>query len=144
MDFKKLEKAINIYKDIQAIDKEITDLDRFAMMVVNGDTESSIQLKIVDIGKQEDDSPTVSFGEDGSLVRPRLDWGTLFKLRMTPFSYGSCELKNTSENEHCINYSLSENSMLQILGVLLCGKQEKRKELISQLERLGVSASVNR
>jgi len=143
MEFKQLEKATIIYKDIQALDKEIIDIDRIAMLVANGEIKSTFELKIEDIGKKNEDSQKNSFDEDGSIVRNNYEdihKRMLHSLSMPLFSFGCSETKKKNDNEHTLNNSLSENATLQILGILLCEKQEKRKMLISKLQKLGVSA----
>lgn len=138
MKLEQLERATIIYNDIKELDKEIIAIDRIAMLVANGEIKSTLELKIEDIEKQNDDSQKISIDEDGSIVRNDYDivGRMLYKLAIPNFKKGCAEPKN--ENEHILKNSLSENSTLQILGILLGEKQYKRKILLDRLHKIGV------
>ena len=69
MNIKKLEKATKIYEQIKILDAQISELEKFAMLVANGEIKSSFELKIEDLGKQKEDAEKVGFDEDGSLIK---------------------------------------------------------------------------
>ncbi|HZW66383.1 MAG TPA: hypothetical protein VFF23_11875 [Hanamia sp.] len=143
MDFKKLERATKIYEQLKQLDKEIIEIDRFAMLVANGEIKSSFELKIDDIGKKKEDSDKVGFDEDGSLIKGTSD--SLYEQMRRSFympilSFGCDTGKETDKNVHLLKNELSENATMSILGVLLQEKQFKRTNLLTQLQRLGVVA----
>lgn len=138
MDFKKLEKATKIYGEIKALDAEIIEIDRFAMLVANGEIKSSFTLTVEDVGKKKEDETKVSFDEDGSLVGLHKKMMSSLMMPMW-FCSGSVSLESENENYHTLKNELSENATLNVLGVLLCEKQAKRRILLNSLDKLGVS-----
>lgn len=73
MKLEQLERATIIYNDIKELDKEIIAIDKIAMLVANGEIKSTLELKIEDIEKQNDDSQKISIDDDGSIVRNDYD-----------------------------------------------------------------------
>lgn len=139
MKLEQLERATIIYNDIKELDKEIIAIDKIAMLVANGEIKSTLELKIEDIEKQNEDSQKISIDDDGSIVRNDYDSmysRMLHSLAMPNFKKGYSEPKK--ENEHILKNSLSENTTLQILGILLGEKQYKRKILLDRLHKFGV------
>lgn len=138
MNITKLEKATKIYEQIKILDSQIIQIDKFAMLVANGEIKSSFELKIEDIGKKKEDEEKISFDEDGSLIKgvPNSSrsifsaWGFVI-----PFS--SNEIK-VNENEYFLKNELSINATMSILGVLLYEKQAQRQLLLNDLEKIGI------
>ena len=141
MNIKKLEKATKIFEQIKVLDAQIIEIDRFAMLVANGEIKSSFELKVEDIGKKKEDEEKVSFDADGSLIKGdsipeysfRINWGSIIPCGLT----GSSDKKN--KNEHLYKTELSENGTMQILGILLYEKQQQRQALIQKLQSYGVA-----
>lgn len=103
MKLEHLEQATIIYNDIKELDKEIIAIDRIAMLVANGEIKSTLELKIEDIEKQNDDSQKISIDEDGSIVRNDYDSmysSMLYSLAMPNFKNSCVEPKN--KNEHIL------------------------------------------
>ena len=141
MNFKKLEKATKIYEQIKLIDAQIIEIDRFALLVANGEIKSSFELKIEDIGKKKEDAGRVGFDEDGSLVKKGLQ-NTLgldsYFMPVSWLSRFSNPEQECSKNDHLLKHELGINATMQILGVLLCEKKAMRQSLLSNLESLGI------
>jgi hypothetical protein len=135
MDFKKLEKASRILSGIKQLDAEIIEIDRIAMLVANGDVKSLFKLKIEDTTKAKEAEDKPLLDNDGSLFRE-----SFHSLMMGSLGIGGIwrEKKNEDKHIHSLEQELSENSTMQILGVLLCEKQTRRQLLINQLETLGL------
>lgn len=138
MDFKKLEKAARIYKEIQSLDKEIIEIDRMAHLVANGKVESVFELKVKDLQKIEDEKAKVSFDEDGSLFsEDRNDDMRYFFISPIKSAYGISKPK-INTNEIVLKETISENTTLNLLAVILSEKQSKRDSLIKQIQKTGV------
>jgi hypothetical protein len=130
MNLKQLSKAQKIYEEITRIDKEIINIESLAQKLANDDIQFNLQIEIEDLINTE--------------VEPeqKLDAYPCGTPRIQ-FAWSLGGICNTSEakpktevlKETGLNNSLS----LQILGVLLYNKQQIRKGLLAQLEKMGVA-----
>lgn len=134
MNFKQLDMAARIYDQIKALDAEIIEIDRIALLVANGDTQSSFELKIEDIGGRNE--------EDGNVQSDQ--WGPIFAIQLRPIedwlnSLNGHRFSGHPYRNNILKNQLSESSTMRILGVLLGDKQSKREALLDQLEAIGVA-----
>ena len=141
MKIKQLEKATKVFEKIQKLDKEINELDKLALLIVNNKTDISFELKIENCNDNEA-TPQVEIDSDGSLsfkvdFDPRtsiVPW----PLRFSRMDFGT--ISNTpNKNTKSLKNKLTETPTLQILGVLLDEKQRERQSLLMQLKSYGVA-----
>jgi hypothetical protein len=135
MKLKELEKATGMLQDIKILDNEIIEIEKMAMLIANNDTESMFTLQVWDKDKEHEEKNKVSFDEDGSL-QSRGSFADYLMSGMLPFVAPKFD-----KNEHVstIKYDLSVNASMQILGVLLWEKQNKRQSLIQKLNKYGIN-----
>ena len=129
IDIKLLEKAAKIFEKIKQLDAEIIEIDKYAMLVANGDVEPSFELSFKMLKteeKEEEKQGTENLLESYSN-----------SLRMTIYG-GFLMSDKKKEPENKLSNTLSENATLQILGVLLHEKNAARTRLINQLRKTGV------
>ena len=139
MNYNKLEKATAVLTKIKAIDAEIIELDKFAMMIANGEIKSSFDLKLKDLKKSEETEKKKVLSEDGSLNTGEEVNGFKFYMPSMFSSLGDKEEKK-DPNTHTLSHDLSDTAVLQIMGVMLCEKHDRRNNLIRQLQSYGVVA----
>lgn len=134
MEIKELEQATKILQSIKILDNEIAEIEKIAMIVANSDTGSSIELKVVDY-----DKPAEATKEDND---EEVDDKDPF-MGLGMFAYISrnhnSDNPKKEDNVHRINYDLSLNGTMQMLGVLLYEKQSKRTLLIKKLNKYGIN-----
>lgn len=136
MDIKKFEKATKILEQIKLLDSQIIEIDKFAMMVANGETKSSFQLICEDLEKKEQDDEKVEFDSDGSLIKGAgLEYKSMFELFMPRFKTTNPK----KDNEVVLKNELSVNVVMSILGILLYDKRNQREILIQNIKNLGVN-----
>jgi hypothetical protein len=139
VNIKKLDKANKIYQQIKELDKEIIEIDKHAMLIANGEVKLSLTLNIDDLKKKEKEESKVKFDEDGSIVVNdgvvSLSWSTMF--------IGLPTNVTEDKNKHTttFNTQVIENEALQILGVLLYVRQQKREQLLDRLHKMGIAIS---
>lgn len=140
MNFKKLEKAAAILKEIQALDSEIIEIDKLAMIVANGEVKCHFELNVEDISKKNEVNNKVGFDEDGSLIAGTASIYDQIRHAYT-FHFNSCQPQNKiPKNDYSIEKDITENATLNILGVLLYEKKTRRDELLKKLEKAGVTS----
>lgn len=139
MKIKQLEKATKIFEKIKKLDKEITEFDKLALLIVNNKTNISFELNIETL---KDNEETMKFGIDGDgsltykldyTIKDFLPWAT----RFSAMDIGA--ISNISKkNANSLKSMLSETPTLQILGILLGEKQRERESLLLQLKSYGI------
>ena len=133
MNLKQIEKATKIVEELKSLDKSIIELDKMAIKIVNDAKDIKINISCT---LPEEDKKENIFDEDGSLkIEPTptsISWGSIFV-------YSSTQKVEENKNELSITESLTDISALQLIGVLILDKQNKRKELINQLNKLGAN-----
>lgn len=138
MTIKQLEKASKIIEKIKKLDDEIIELDKYAMKLINSNSEISLTLSF---DKENKESDKVSFDEDGSLIsQPRMEYISPFSMfQNTMFGLGgfSGEPKKQNDTE-TLNRNLSESATLKIIGIILCELNEKRNDLINKVNKIGI------
>lgn len=140
MNAKKLEKASKIFADIGVIDKEIIELEKYAAMVADGKVKTTMTLSFE---KDKEAEPNkVGFDEGGSLIVEEQNSVSWLVKQYSTFGLGgfirSSQSEKTGVKEN-LNQSINEYTTLNILGFLLCEKNQKRTSLITKLQNLGVN-----
>ena len=130
MNLKQLQQAAKILEKIKALDAEIIEIDRVALLVANGNSECSFSLNVKD---------TTPVKEEVEIEEQPRDTMTDFyrRYQLGILSIISTEPKK-EEKGFILNHTLSEENTLRILGILLGDRQQKRDELINKLNKKGV------
>ncbi|WP_231489871.1 hypothetical protein [Pedobacter sp. Leaf170] len=150
MNITQLEKSQKIYNDIKTLDAEIIELDKVAHIIANGNATVNLSISVIDNTLKESKDKESILDEDGSL---KSDFGSLSSGRISfnPFdeiirsatsswpSMSSFAPKVASANSTNLETKLNDNLSLNVLAILLYEKQERRKKLIKQLNRIGVT-----
>lgn len=128
IDIKALEKSAKIFEKIKKLDSEIIEIDKYALLVANGDCEPSFELHFVTQKNKEEIEEETNKSESS---------GTFFYIHQL-MSYKPITEASNNTNTEKLADTLTENATLQILGILLCEKYNKRTQLLKQLEKYGV------
>lgn len=145
MNIKQLERSQKMYQEVKALDAEIIEIEKIAILVVDGNAEVNLSLTVKDTTPKPKESEKAQFDEDGSL-KSTISRGAGFDIR-DPWSsllpnYFASSLKSHSLSEHGCNVlksELSDNLSLSVLAILLDDKLKKREKLIKSLNRIGVT-----
>lgn len=78
MDLKNLQKATLIHASIKALDAEIIQIDKLAMLCANGKLTSSFELKCL-----EDKPEKLKMDEDGDIVKEEKSTESFMSIWMT-------------------------------------------------------------
>jgi hypothetical protein len=134
MNITKLEKASKLVERMKEVDQEVIALEKLADQIANKRSEIKLTLNVVDLEKKEK-GEEVQFDEDGSIVKPNSNpYGIVLF-----FGGGQTKPEEKKENGEKFKQDISDTAALNIIGVLLLEKQEIRKAIFKQLEKLGVS-----
>jgi len=143
MNLNKLEKAAKILAQIQTLDKEILEIDQFAIKVANRDCDCNIKIDLTELKKEVNKEDV--FDEHGFIQNKYLGkedkkeasiYYAMSSLRSLSFLYdrGSC---TTPMPDKILSHKLSDKETLQILGIFLSNKHESRNLLLAALKKLG-------
>lgn len=132
MELKKIERATKIVERIKEIDIQISDIEKMAVKVAEGNSDNNFVLNLLLPDKSED---KVQFDEDGSIMRnnPNTMGGIMGMI------FGAINGEPATK-KHGDSISLSQPltdiAILQILAVIISERQTERKKLIDKIERL--------
>lgn len=129
MNLTKLERATRLYAKIKVLDSEIIEIDRFAMIVANGDIKATLELTIEDPAEKVE---AISDPQESAWDRFAREHG----IRI--LELGSATWKPPNHKNQVLNRTISESTTLSILGVLLYEKQTQRKKLLDELDTIGI------
>ncbi len=150
MKLKELDRAIVFYNQIKSIDNDIIKIEKMIVLALNGTIKSSFDLKIEDLAKPENESKKNVLDEDGFIKSEFLNNRDKEEREENPVEYIKAgfmsflsqrmEIGDKKENHkiHNINYSISENVTVKLLGILLLDKQEERKVIVGRLQKFGI------
>ncbi len=143
MNLKKLESATKAFERIKALDKEIIELDKMAILIAGGDSKQLFELTVENKGKDQKQNV---LDADGNLINGSTnDMYEHFRAQMhrsmmhtfvLPFG-GICDA-GKSVQSNSVKIELSDTAALQILGVLLGEKQNERAQLIDMIKSYGI------
>jgi len=143
MDLAKLEKAAKILAQIQTLDKEIIEIDKFAIKVANRDCDCNIKIDLTEVDKENKKENV--FDEYGFIKNQYLT-GDTEKPVVQPLPLSSlfdrwgvspASITPVKPVDQVLGSKLSDKETLQILGILLNNKNEARKVLLKSLKLLG-------
>ena len=138
MNIKTLEKASKIIEQIKKLDAEIIELDKYAMKLINSNSEINLTLSF---DKENNESDKVNFDEDGSLINmPRMEYISPFFMTHNPLfgAGGFCGEPKKQNDTETLNRKLSESATLKIIGIILIELNDKRNDLISKVNKIGI------
>jgi hypothetical protein len=146
MKLKDLEKATKIYEEIKLLDVDIAKLDKLAQSVAYGCSEVKLYFNVTDLKAKESFEKSNLFDEHGDLkqVTTKVSLSDKF-ITYSGESYDDLMAKIKSINNAVASYSsnyvedLSDVLTLEMLGVLIRNKQDKRKLLIDKLTKYKIT-----
>jgi hypothetical protein len=126
-----IEKIKLSYDRLKALDAEIIELEKAAILIAEKKTEIEFTLNVND--PEETEKAKCTFDEDGSLANPNgltTSWVSIFDS----YTPSRTEKKKFT---HSIKNTLTERGAFLILGALMQEKNAERKLLLSKLEKYG-------
>ncbi len=123
MDFKKLEKATLLYEKIKLLDADIIELDKMALVAADGDKKFKISISYEKVDKEK-----VKIEEDDDSMIGML----AHMQRRLSYSMCSPAPKNTVKYKK----EASENTVLNVLAVLLIEKKTERERHLKTVSKL--------
>lgn len=142
MNLNKLEKASKILEQIKTLDKQILELDQFAIKVANCDTDCTVKIDLVNLFKEPKKEEV--FDEYGSiknlyLGKPEPVSFYSFGMDLHRSFLGQLEKdkKIKPVPDKSLEHRLTDKETLQILGIMLNSRHEARKLLLVALNKLG-------
>lgn len=129
MKLKNLDNIISIVDEIKSLDKEIQAIEDHALLVANEEMDISIKIDFKD-------------GEssiEGRSSEDAYSYGRSYEKDLMSF-FGRGVMPKTTENIEATigHYELPVEVTLQVLGVLLSHKLDRRKNLLNKLKRMGI------
>ena len=136
MSIKQIDRAYKSVKKIKVLDKEIIAIDAFALSLIDGNMKTSFSIK----GFKPKEAK-VRIDEDGDLIMPKNEIDHSEDSKNSFFAFA--QLMHRREPikkitpDHRLKFEISDETTLQMLGVLLSEKQNKREKLIQELKQTG-------
>jgi hypothetical protein len=129
MDFKKLENAQKAYDEIKKLDAEIIVIEKVAMVVAQNKTEIIFKMSVEDLEKKPKKDDILD--GDGSLKL-----GDSAQSGLFVWFGGATNVKEPEKDVMQILEAIPDTTALQVLGVLMNVKQERRKQLIDYMNKI--------
>lgn len=130
MELKHLKKATHLLEEIQQLDKEILELDKFAIAINSNQILASFSLTGTKIEQEEEATPgTISLIDPAGNMTERFS-GLLH------FHTGFAKPKAP---ELQISEGVDEKLVYQLLQVIMNHKNAQRVEMLRRLSRIGVT-----
>ncbi len=123
MELKQLKIASKLLGKIEAIDKEIIEIDKIALLILNNETKINFDLGVENLSENKDS------GETKDSLNPFKD----LEARMIMMPWFSQPEKPKNKNTLSISDKINDKLALQILGVILCEKNKERDFLIKKI-----------
>ncbi|WGK93750.1 MULTISPECIES: hypothetical protein [Flavobacterium] len=128
MDLKQLKIASKLLEKLEVIDKEIIEIDKIALSILNNETKINFDLKVENLSKNKDSEET----KDSSNPLKELEKRMIMAIQIPTWALSQPEtLKN--QNTLSISNKIDDKLALQILGVILCEKNKERDVLIEKI-----------
>jgi hypothetical protein len=126
MQLKKIEKAAKIYQEITKLDEEILGIEKHSMQAATGES-----LITISITRPEEKSKEDILDSDGSLKWATDQYAGLMRNMMVyTTAYQKPDNKDTFTSE------VIDTEALQIFGILLKSRLQKREALINRIQKL--------
>lgn len=128
MDLKQLKIASKLLEKLEVIDKEIIEIDKIALSILNNETKINFNLKVENLSKNKDSEETKDSSNHLLKDLQRMTW----PVQIPTWALNQPEtLKN--QNTLSISNKIDDKLALQILGVILCEKNKERDVLIEKI-----------
>ena len=128
MDLKQLKIASKLLEKLEVIDKEIIEIDKIALSILNNETKINFNLKVENLSKNKDSEETKDSSNRLLKDLQRMTW----PVQIPTWALNQPEtLKN--QNTLSISNKIDDKLALQILGVILCEKNKERHVLIQKI-----------
>ena len=147
MNIKQLERSQKIYSELKSLDAEIIEIEKIALLLVDGNAEVKLNLSVkdttpkpekIEIDEEGDIKPVQSGGLSFSILGSSMDM--FQRIYGTPgYSTLGTTSQVTKDTGDMSSYDISESLSLNILAILLNEKLDKRTKLIKSLNRIGVT-----
>jgi hypothetical protein len=131
-----LEKSVKILDKIKELDKEIIEIEQAAMLLA--DTESNTIEMTLSFNQKDEQKPIVEEPKKHDEYCNDVHSWINERVNYIRLSMGLNESPKNNQNKHTLSKELTVNVGMQILGIVLAGKIDRRNNLISQLNNLGV------
>jgi len=133
MHIKTLQKANKLLQQLEALDKEIIGIQRYAQVIQ--DQHLDIQLELT---HKRTEAVAVSFDTtDHEFSLPRM-----YQISMPSFFDLLRDRKELKEDKEKCRMDISEVIALQVLGVLIAHKEAERMSIINQLRAYGFEVNI--
>lgn len=129
---KELFKAKEIHQEIIELDKEIIKLESNLDKVIREKLDGSVKLTINLAEKEK-----LKLDEDGSIVQSERIRREIFDIY-----YGVRETDKKDESKEMFESNLSETELILMFATLLRYKQDKRKKLINDFNKLNLKLKI--
>lgn len=129
---KELFKAKEIHQEIIELDKEIIKLESNLDKVIREKLDGSVKLTINLAEKEK-----LKLDEDGSIVQSERIRREIFDIY-----YGVRETYKKDESKEMFESNLSETELILMFATLLRYKQDKRKKLINDFNKLNLKLKI--
>lgn len=129
---KELFKAQKIHQEIITLDKEIIKLESNLDKIIEEKCDGSVEL-IINLNETE----KLKLDEDGSIVQQSESMFGRFNLIGFDNSFDKKD-----ENKEKFNSNLSETELILMFATLLRYKQDKRKSLINEFNKLSLKLKI--
>lgn len=128
MDLKQLKIASKLLEKLEVIDKEIIEIDKIALSILNNETKINFDLKVENLSKNKDSEET----KDSSYPLKELEKRMIMAIQIPTWALSQPE---TPKNKNTLSISdkIDDKLALQILGVILCEKNKERGALIKKI-----------
>ena len=146
MKINQLQKALNTYEKIKALDAEIISIEKHAKLISNGDAKIDLRLSVqnlLDVDKEEKEKQQEKIDEE--YKSPYGDLSSLWSQIRKPsfeikFPHGGISGFQEAVKPHTKNFEISliDTIALEVLGIILSEKLKNREKLIFSLKRLGI------
>lgn len=128
MDLKQLKTALKLLEKLEDIDKEIIEIDKMALSILNNETKINFDLKVENLSENKDSEQS----KDSSSPLNDLEKRMMMAIQIPTWALSQLE---TPKNKNTLSISnrIDDKLALQILGVILCEKNKERDFLIKKI-----------
>lgn len=128
MDLKQLKKASVLLEKIEVIDKEIIEIDKMALSILNNETKINFDLKVENLPKNKDSEQA----SDPSNPFKDLEERIIMAIQIPTWKLSKPEIQK-NKNILSISDKIEDKLALQILGLFLHEKNKERNLLIEKI-----------
>lgn len=135
MNLKQLGNSQKMYTDIKALDAEIVEIEKVAMLIADGKAVVKLTMDVTDTSKKPEVKKEDSdYESEVKRYQSFFTGGLLY-----PLTGSGSPKEEQKKPDNQLKSELSDNLSLNVLAVLLYDKQQKRLALLNKLKRIGVT-----